>query len=195
MRNLCYLLLLSLLWACDADVPEPIETPTAAPPLFVLNYDGENETAPSLPGGGFYEGAIRLSPDQWADQGEAELIQVYVYFMELPDEASLLVYTGSDREAPVRAALSQELMIGNLTADSWNLITLDTPVVLEDEDVWVSLRFSHQEATRILGCDPGPAHPEGGWMYDSVDGLWQPIERRTNGSIDINWNIRAVVEP
>jgi hypothetical protein len=36
---------------------------------------------------------------------------------------------------------------------------------------------------------------DGDWMFDGADGQWRPLVLRTSGQIDINWNIRAVVNP
>lgn len=185
---------LLILVACTPD-EQIIETPELEAPLFFLSYDGENETAPVLPAGGFFEAAQRLTPDQWAAPGEAQVVQVYFYLLELPETASIRLYRGSNGDAPDSLVLDQALNTRLLVPESWNVIELDRAIALDNQDLWLAMRFSHAEEARSLGCDPGPAHPEGNWLYDSFDSQWTPLSQRTSGAISINWNLRAVVEP
>ena len=193
-RTISYLLpVLFLLGACGQD--PIIETPVLEGDQFFINYDGENEAAPQLPAGGFFEAATQLTPDTWETSDSASLVSVYFYLDALPEESSLLIYRGGANDRPDTLLLSQSLSRRQLTAGSWNKIDLDRAILLEDQDIWISYRFTNAVDQRTLGCDPGPANPLGNWLYDSFDEQWISLETRTQGGIDINWNLRGVVNP
>jgi len=76
--------------------------------------------------------------------------------------------------------------------NDWNSHVLPTPVSVPAGDLWVSLEFTHAAPLRVIGCDAGPAAPDGDWLYSSTDGTWLTFGQRFAGSV--NWNIRAVIE-
>ncbi|RMG55693.1 MAG: hypothetical protein D6722_27520 [Bacteroidetes bacterium] len=176
------------LMACQRGDPAP--QPDA--PLSVVHYDGENRTAPNLPGS-TYEAAIRLGPEELAPVQGGTLAAVYYFFRELPETATVKVYKGTVDNAPENEVYSA-IVSGDLQENSWHTHELSNPVALDGEDIWISVRFAHADARRSIGCDPGPAVTDGEWLYDSLDGLWRTFQQRSPGA-NINWNIRAVVSP
>lgn len=193
-RLLPFLLLLPLLYACEQENPI-IDQPELSSPKFFISYDGDNQDAPVLPGDGFFEAAQRLTPDLWFGEDSARLVEVYFFVQELPETASIRIYQGSTGDAPDSLVAEVALNPRTLASTSWNSVSLPTSILLDQDDIWVAMRFSHVYDTRSLGCDPGPAHPEGDWLYDSFDNQWIPLSERTSGAISINWNLRAVVLP
>lgn len=164
--------------------------PVPDPPLTVVHYDGENRTAPNLPGS-TYEAAIRLGAAELGDVLGGELTGVYYYFRDLPETATLKLYRGSVDNAPAQEIYSA-IVSSTLTEQSWHTHELSSPIVLDGSDIWISLRFGHSGNRRTIGCDPGPAVAEGDWLYDELDGLWRTFRQRSPGA-DVNWNIRAIV--
>jgi hypothetical protein len=193
MKPFCLLsLLLLLLLGCREEAPQPATDPEIVAPLVALNYDASNADAPALPGDS-YEGAVRFSAADLQPWPEGELVSVFFYLQDLPSNCNVVVYQGTENGAPqtlvYTAGVSRQVQ-----ANSWNEHVLSNPVSLGDEDLWIGIRFSHSGNQRTLGCDLGPAAPDGDWMYSTSDQQWIPLNERAP-AIDINWNIRSVVDP
>ena len=76
--------------------------------------------------------------------------------------------------------------------NKWNTHTLTQAITLKNEDIWLSIEFKFPGSRRTVGCDPGPALPDGDWLFNSMDGQWTPFNKRTGGA-SINWTIRLNV--
>ena len=63
------------------------------------------------------------------------------------------------------------------------------------KDLWISIKFASTNQAQVIGCDEGPAHPFGDFLFDSDDEEFRRFLLRSNGEANINWNIRAVVDP
>lgn len=166
------------------------EAPEVDPPLEVLNYDGPNQDAPELPSGQDLEGAV-LFPASVASAFEgSEMIRVQYYIQEKPSAATLKIYSKSNNGLPgdlvYSAALSSEL-----SANSWNEHFIASPIRIDRDDIWIAIRFNHVVDQRTLGCDQGPAINNGDWIF--LDGEWSPLSAIS--SVNINWNIRVVIDP
>lgn len=158
-----------------------------------LHYDGDNDNAPALTTSTF-ESAARFLSSEMANYYNDELTQVEFYFDELPDNCEVIIRaTGAYNRPSDTPLYASGNIIGNIRS-GWNTHTLTTPLVLDGTDIWVGIRYSQDGNARTLGCDTGPANPNGEWLYDALDGEWLPLRTRTNGAININWNIRAVIE-
>lgn len=193
IRILCLLSFVALLWAgCTPEVIR--ETPELAGDLFYLNYDTPNQTAPSLPGGGYYEASVRFTKDQLSAYQGDTLIGVYFFIEEVPDACSVRIYQGSTNGDP--SALLEEInLTDEIEPTRWHQFAWeDKGIVLGEDDLWLAVRFSHANDARTLGCDPGPASLDGDWLFDSQDSDWLPLSTRAP-QIDINWNIRGVIKP
>jgi len=157
-----------------------------------LRYDGDNLTAPDLPPQ-TYEGAARFTNTQLGNYIGDELTEIEFYIQEPPAFCEVRVYTSNGGSAP-----AEQIYVANVTnsisANRWHTHTLTTPYIIEDKDLWLSVRFAHSGSQRTLGCDSGPAAVNGDWTYDAADQLWIPLVQRTAGNININWNIRGLVE-
>ena len=187
-------LLIGLLFtnfACKSDGPGP--EPQISAPLIALNYDGANQTAPLLPGGVTYEAGIRILQGELGTASGGVLETVYLYIQEVPESATLLVYSKSINDTPDELLYSS-VITTDLEANSWNTHSLSREVVLPDQDIWIAFRFAHAFDQQTIGCDAGPGSPDGDWLYESSDNAWTPLVQRSPG-VNINWNIRAAVRP
>lgn len=166
--------------------------PEVEPPLEVLNYDGANQDAPEFEGSTDIEGAV-LFPSTLISAFEGgKLTRIQYYIKQKPSSANLKIYekttsSGAPDKLIYTAALSSEI-----TADSWNEHEISAPITISREDIWISIGFNHVNTQRTLGCDRGPAVSNGDWLL--LDGIWEPLSSVVP-SININWNIRAVIDP
>lgn len=181
MKNLFRLsLLLSLLFfiaSCGSDDETSLTEAT-------LNHDGPNEFAPTLVAGD-YEAAAAFRAAATSQYTGWELYEVEVYIRFLPDYANLNIYGAGSTMAP-GTALSQQQLSG-LISEQWNTISLDQPITLSGDDLWIAVGFGHSQPESVIGCDPGPAVTDGQWLYDDSTRQWEVI------GININWNIRGKI--
>ncbi|MEL6695813.1 MAG: hypothetical protein AAFP89_06210 [Bacteroidota bacterium] len=166
------------------------EAPEVMAPDVSINYDGANVTAPQFPAG-TYEGGILIASDLVNTYNGFTLKEVHFHIATLPSNCSIKIYQGSNQDAP-DALIYSEIVTNDLVADSWNVHTVQRPITLTDQDIWVAVQFSHADEQRTLGCDPGPAVTNGDWVRDATG--WQTLRQLTN-TININWNVRAIVTP
>lgn len=189
-----YFILLSIsifLFACGGEQISP--EPVIEAPLIALNYDSANEDAPSLVGATTYEGAIRIPKDDLGTAVNGTITEVHFYIQELPQSASLKIYSGSTGDTPT-TQLYSAVISSEIEANTWNTHTLRQSVSVPDEDLWISVTFAHTLDQRTLGCDVGPANPNGDWLYSNATGQWTRLNS-LSPAISINWNIRAAVMP
>ncbi|MDP5172344.1 MAG: hypothetical protein NWR72_19015, partial [Bacteroidia bacterium] len=143
---------------------------------------------------GTFEGAVRFTPAELSGLDGKSLTEVIFYVLQEPRSATIKVYEGTANAAPVD--LVQSFAVGaDIQAGSWNRISLPNPRQIDaTKDLWIAFRFDNQVNGQVLGCDRGPAAPYGDYLFDNSDGLWQKLSTRTANGININWNLRAVVE-
>lgn len=190
MRKLIYLLLfLPILVACDKENSNGPDIPSN---LNVLNLDAENFDAPFLPAQ-TYISAARFTPTRLAPHVGDDLVSIYYYFKELPQSAKLNIYTSNGGLAPDTMIYQADLTGYN--GFSWNSHTLSSPITIGNQDLWIGIQYTQISDQRVLGCDPGPAVLDGDWHWDGSDSTWTPLNQRTGGTLDINWNIRAAIDP
>ncbi|MEO0899381.1 MAG: hypothetical protein AAFY71_23420 [Bacteroidota bacterium] len=180
------LVILISLSACDNASLTP--APTVDPPLESLSYDGPNENAPEFDPG-TYEGAVRF-PSNIISAFEGQRLEKVQYYMAAkPSSVTIKVYLKSDDNIPDSLVYSAAVT-SEVTANSWNEHTLSNPLTLDRNDLWVSVKFSHVDTLRSLGCDEGPAASNGDWVL--LGGGWTTLR---NAGPNINWNIRAIIGP
>ena len=192
MRIFGFIALLGIFFlsvSCENDTIAPSE-PEIDLNLIVLNHDGPNVNAPQLPAG-TYEGAVRFTPSDLGIAVGGKLTEVHYFIQAPPETLEMRIYSGSAGNNPDKVLYQRDLSRG-IRGSAWNKHTLSNPITLNQDDIWIGLRFSHSIDLRSLGCDPGPAETNGDWLFDSADGNWLPLSQRA--AIDINWNIRAAVD-
>ena len=182
------LLILVSLFAIAACNPDE---PVIDPDFILLNHDDENRDAPELPSGTF-EGGARFPASQMKDYEDDQLVEVQYYIQERASSGTIRIYSGSNNDNPETLLFEKNVSIGE-EAESWNTHTLSNPIVLNGDDLWITYRFTQATNQRTLGCDPGPAVTNGDWLWDANDGSWLPLRQRS--TLNINWNIRGVIEP
>jgi len=163
----------------------------------VLRYDGDNDNAPELPGQQTFESAVRFPATQIANYIGDELIEIDFYIDRIPASCELFVRTSNGGSEPTTVLYSSGNIVSTLNSETFNTHVLSTPLVLEAVDIWLGVRYIQNGNQRTVGCDTGPAVTNGDWLYDSADQEWTPLVVRTDflpNPIDINWNIRGVVE-
>ena len=180
-----------LFTSCEENDLTP--SPVIEPPLVTINYDDDNLTAPLLPGNTF-EAAVKFTSSETGEVKGGKLIEVYYYLLEQPSSCAIKVYQKSSANGP-EVLLYSEATTNEISPQSWNKHTLSTPVDIGDDDIWIAVRLQHAGNQQTIGCDPGPAHPNGDWLFDSADGEWRKMNERSSNEVNINWNIRGVVDP
>lgn len=164
------------------------------PSLITLNYDADNLASPSLPAGS-YEASARFPSGALSAANGGTLEEVEVYIQELPNTAQIKIYSSNGGLEPTDLLYTAEIA-NSLQSNSWNTHTLNSDLTIDgSQDLWVCVAFSQSGDARVIGCDPGPAVVNGDWLFDTNDNQWSPLRVRTSNSVDINWNIRAIVSP
>ncbi|MEM6966912.1 MAG: hypothetical protein AAF573_19260 [Bacteroidota bacterium] len=158
-----------------------------------LRYDDPNETAPPLPAGTFDAG-VRFPRNIVNNYIGQNLTEVDFYIQQRPTDCVVLVYGEGTAESPGSLLYSKNVS-SEVSANSWNLHTLDTPIALQDEDIWIVVRLIHNANTSSIGCDNGPATTNGDWMLGENENEWRTYRSLTNGQVSVNWNIRGYLTP
>lgn len=173
--------------------PDPVSPePVIEAPKIALHYDDANQDAPALTGARTYEGAIRIPQSDLGDAIGGTMTEVYFFIQEVPESASIKIYSGSNGDGPGDRIYSGVASSG-IQANAWNTHSLNRTVEIPDDDLWISFSFSHTLDQRTLGCDVGPAAPNGDWLFDNTVGTWQKLSNIS--AVNINWNLRAAVLP
>ena len=164
--------------------------PNSPPQRFALRYDADNANAPNLPAA-TYEAAARFPAAQITALAGGVLVEVEFYIQFLPTSATLKVYDAGTSTSPGALLYSADVT-ASVTQTAWTTHVLATPVAIAGGDLWIAIEFTHAVSQRVIGCDPGPAVPDGDWLYSSADGMWTPFNQRF--PVSVNWNIRGIVE-
>lgn len=195
MKNVLLILSVCVLFAaCEKDEEPLVITsgPTVEAPFSMLHYDAANMDAPLLPSG-VYESAARFTADQVSNFQNGEMLKVWFYLKQLPQDCEIRIYEANAGASTPGPMLYSHDYSAEMEAGRWNSHDIITPITLQDKDIWVSLRYTHANDTRSVGCDPGPAVDNGDKMWTDSGGNW--ITLRQFDGTNINWNIRAVIHP
>lgn len=177
-----FLLTISILaFSCGEDTSEPSGN-------NVLNYDGENFTAPTFPAG-VYEYAVRFPSDVTENVEGRSIVEINFYLYEAPARAVVNVSPDLTPTLPGDIVASKE--ITSFTPNSWNTVRLNTPFVLDGRPIWVGIEVEHSGQMQTIGCDEGPANIHGDWLYVDETQTWETFRDRTNQNESVNWNIRV----
>ena len=169
--------------SCRQDNPDP---PSVDNLLFL---DGENDTAPILPGGESYETAV-FFPESTTDQVIARQLLAVDFVVYTPFAGTVYIYEGGT-SSPGSIVAEQSFTAGDITGNSWNRIEFDNPASINGLNLWIGIRFTAAGNNQLVGCDAGPNRSGGDWLFESTDNQWQTYRQRSGESI--NWNIRGVL--
>ena len=151
---------------------------------MVLHYDGDNFDAIGLNAGGTFFTAVRFPTDMVAPFEAYTLNSIKFYINDLPSSLKLLVWGAGTTTSP--GQILHEQLIEPL-AYSWNDLTLDVPLELSGEDLWIGFEITHEAGNYVMGLDGGPTVLDGNWL--SEDG--ENWEHLSDYGLPGNWNIRA----
>lgn len=177
----------------EDEEPPPPEVQNFAPGVgqgkISIHHDDYNTDAPVLEPSTYEMAARFLTSDLSASTG-GQLVGVQYYMYLKPHQAELRVYKGGNN-APGNIVYTADL-IQEMSANAWNYHAMSDSVLI-DEQMWIGIWFEVLGEEKYIGCDPGPANPNGDWMFDESDGDWIRFINRTEANI--NWNIRGVAVP
>jgi len=140
-----------------------------------------------LTSGGTFSCASHWTPADLAPYNGFTLTQVS-FFPNADPAASYVikVWTGSSG-----TTLVSSQNVDSYTVDTWNEITLSTPLLINSSlDLWFGYSVTHGAGTYPAGCDDGPAVQGKGDMI-SLGGVWEAMSA-TYG-LDYNWNLSGFV--
>lgn len=150
----------------------------------VLHYDGPNSHSWGWAEGGVFHVAARFPLTMVESYIGYLLESVDVYIGCLPSESILYIWGTGDASTP-GSIIHQQTFLP--VEHNWNKIIIDQEVQVGASDLWVGYSASHDAGKPPSGSDSGPGHPDGG--YYSGNGVDWHID------LDVNWNIRAYLEP
>ena len=158
-----------------------------------LSYDGANVTAPLLEPGE-YELAARFANEELSSLRNRKLSAVQFFMGPKPPTIKVRVSGPGTATEPGNILYEFDLSNNNsLQEQAFNELPVDPPLELPSE-MWLSVFFTVEgNAAQNIGCDGGPADPNGDFVYDSNVGVWETWRQRTNGNESVNWNLRAVL--
>ncbi len=157
-----------------------------------LHYDTNNNSAPDLLEG-VHESAIRFESRDLLPYQSRTLSAVKIFIAHVPTDLTLRIYTDGRSNTP--GNLLYEAALVGVKSNQWNVIELTSGLIIGNDGLWISLRFSLNETQRVIGCDRGPAFINGDWAFNQYDNNWRSLRNRTNNQLSVNWNIRAVLKP
>jgi hypothetical protein len=157
-----------------------------------LQYDGENSSSPVLPAGS-YELAARFPASITRLYAGQELSSVEFLVYDAPQILDVIIYgPGASSNEP--GPIIHEALLTGIGSNSWNVYELTDPILLDNSELWISIRFTITTTGQTIGCDAGPRDQNGDRMYTAVDNTWQTFQDFAAGE-SVNWNIRGIVTP
>ncbi len=166
-----------------------IQSPTNITDATILRWDDGVYFLPiGYAGGATFEAAVRFPASLTGPLAGQRLTQVEIYINIVPNPCIIKIYDQGTPNEPGTLLHSQTI---TPTANSWNLITLDTPVNITGNDIWVGYEVTHTGYNYPCGSDDGPAVVDGDWLYDS--GSWMRLSV-VAPHLNYNWNIAAYIE-
>lgn len=184
MKNIAILLIgLMLIFssACSDDEPD-------VGGENILSYDGPNDTAPTL-ANGFYVFSVRFTNRELASSVGKTITEVSFYMYDVLPRVTVTFSPDLTISEPAEIQYSEDYT--NLTANSWNTITLQTPYPIDGNPLWIGVQVDLPQAMQTVGCDAGPANSNGDWLYSEDAREWNTF--RALNSQSVNWNIRATL--
>ncbi len=156
-----------------------------------LHYDDESQVGSTvgLTAPGDWEAAAMFPSEMIAEYAGMELSEVRVWIGDLDpaDEFKVKIY-GMGTQIMNGALLYEQAFTPLLQAD-WNTVTLDTPVPIDGQDIWVSIWVNQTTLTHPFGTDEGPAVASGFGDLIKTGPAWGHLAP----GIDKNWHIQATL--
>lgn len=161
------------------NAPDPADDVT-------LNWDGDNGSSVGLTAAGDWEAAAMFPSSMIAQYAGMELsmVDVFINDPDPADEFEVRIY-GMESDM-VSGPLLYSQAFTPLMLD-WNTIVLNTPVLIDGQDIWIAIWVNQTTLTHPIGVDLGPAVPYGDYIKTAA--AWGHLAP----GIDGNWNIRGTL--
>ncbi len=158
----------------------------------VLHYDSDSLAGSLGSNAGDYQwtAAVRFPADMLAAYRGMNITKVSVFINDPPLETKLQIYGmgGITKLQPGGLMLEQPF---TPIAGEWNEITLDNPLYVDGQDLWVGYYVSGLQGTFVPSYDEGPEHTDGQWL--SFGGAFSRLFE-LNSDFTGNWHIRAYLD-
>ena len=155
---------------------------------WIYYDDGEVYAGIGLADGGTFEGAIRITPYEFAGYDGWNLTKIkFYYYEEGTHNGDVFIYAEGTSNSPGSLITNESFSV---TGQDWYEINLSEQVTVnKNEDIWISIGITHKKGEYPLAVDDGPAvDGKGDWIYDGVD--WEELQN-IDPVLNLNWMIRA----
>jgi len=151
----------------------------------ILHYDGDPYTGVGLTNGGAFRCGAMFPAAMVQPYIGMKLTSVEIYTWDQPASTILKIYDMGSPIVPGPGALIYEQTF-TAAAETWNTVTLSTPVLITGVDLWVAYEVDAAAGLYPAGADIGPANANGDWISSGPG--WSHLAAQ---GLDYNWNIRA----
>jgi len=157
--------------------------------VVIMYDDGVNFDAIGLTAGGDFMVAAYWPAATMAAYAGMSITEVEVYINSVGNIDFTLIIWGAGSAAAPGAIIYEQTF--NPALESWYTIILDSPVLMDGDDMWVGYSVAGTLAGDYpAGCDAGPAIAGFGDMI-TLDGVeWAPL---SGYGLDYNWNIHTLL--
>lgn len=180
LKSFLILSLVTFLISCDKE--EPVDASAD------LHFDGVNFSAPALDSD-THTMAVLFDEDDLSSFIGKNIEEVLVYIDEVPNQCSVIIFKNGVNNEPGEQLYNNNVS-NELTADSWNFHTLSSTVSISGDPIWAAIRVVQDNTIATVGCDAGPAAPNGDFIFSESNNSWETLRDRSENEVDINWNIR-----
>lgn len=180
MRLLPFLSLFFLLTVLSCEDSDDMQIP-----LALLHHDGNNGSAPILNAGTNHVG-VMFTGDQVAQYNQGNLLEIQFFMANIPESCQLDIYRGSEDNNMPSIKIYSADVTSEIAARTWNRHVLNQELLIDSEDLWVTLTFNHPISLNLIGCDLGPQVTNGALILNASETAWEAYS-----FANINWNIRA----
>jgi hypothetical protein len=153
-----------------------------------LQYCGDNNEGLGITDGGTFIVAARWDN---LDSYVGKHVKQFALFprSDLGATFAVRIYKGANAQT-----LLVDQPLTGLIMDEWNIITLDSPVLIEaSTEYWAGYEVTHVEGDYPVGIDAGPAVAGYGDMISLDDGVtWNTL---SGFGLDYNFNVKIFVAP
>ncbi len=154
----------------------------------ILSYDGDNQASPEL-APGTHELAVQFTEDYLADRIGKKLFEIEAFLAPGALSYKLIVH-GPGTESTPGGILWEQDITSNVDAQKWVITKVEPLLLITGEDLWVGVQVVHDQSAQTIGCDSGPRHDGGDWIWSEDTQTWETFLNVTTTEL-VNWNIRG----
>jgi len=157
----------------------------------LLSFDGDNVSAPELAVGA-HELAVQFTADELSGRIGKKLTQIEAFLAPGAVSYKMVVH-GPGTDVSPGPIIWEKNITSNVDSQGWIIVNLDSPIEITGEDLWLGVKVVHIQAGQTIGCDSGPRHDGGDWIWDDTSQTWETFLHQTTTEL-VNWNIRGHLE-